>query len=143
MFYGSLNTRPAFMDPKSPILWSNFMNSSSLLSPIKLSKYASIISICHNKNPKIADMAKKILSDLNWKVKEKVLLKSMLSIWENFQATSLVWYLTTYLSGWYFTLNTHLKSIAALLFGRSSYFHLFCYSSCWNSTSMASLNCQP
>ena len=80
MLFKSLNKKPALTNQKSFIPGGSFIKIGSLLSPIKLSKHALIMSICSIKNPKSADMAKKILSDLRHTVGANVLLKSMLDI---------------------------------------------------------------
>ncbi len=56
------------------------MNIGSSLSPIRLSRYTPTMSICSTKNPKSADMARKILKDSRCTVGANVSLKSMLGI---------------------------------------------------------------
>ena len=77
MLLKSLNKRPALTDRKSFIPGGSFIKIGSSLSPIHLSKYAPTMSICSIKNPKSADMARKILSDLRRTVGANVSLKSM------------------------------------------------------------------
>lgn len=75
-----LNKKSSQANQKSFIFKSSFTKIDSLLSPIKLFKYAPIISICFIKNPKSANMAKKIFSDLQYIMRANVLLKSIPSI---------------------------------------------------------------
>ena len=77
MLFKSLNKKLALTDQKSFILGCSFIKISSLLSLIKLSKYAPTMSICSIKNSKSIDMAKNILSDLWYTVGTNILLKLM------------------------------------------------------------------
>lgn len=75
MIFEILNKKPALTDQKSFILSDSFIKISNLLSPIKLSKFASRMSIYSMKNPKNADIAKEILSNLYHTVRANILLK--------------------------------------------------------------------
>ena len=80
IFLKSLNKKPTLTNQKSFIPSVSFIKIGILLSSIKFFKYTLIMAICFIKNPKSADMAKKILSDLWRIVGTNVLLKSMLGI---------------------------------------------------------------
>ena len=84
MLLKNLNIKPALTDRKSFILDDSFIKMGSFLFPIKLSKYVPIMSICFIKNPKNADMVKKIFSNLRLTIGAIVLLKLMPDIWEYF-----------------------------------------------------------
>ena len=73
----SLNKKTALTDQKSFIPDGSFIKISSLFSSIKFFKYALTMSICFFNNPKSADMAKKILNNLQRTVRANVLLKSI------------------------------------------------------------------
>ena len=64
MFFKSLNKKLTLTNQKSFIFVDSFIKIGSLLSPINLSKYTLIISIYFIKNPKSADIPKKIFNNL-------------------------------------------------------------------------------
>ena len=84
ILFKSLNEKPTLTNWKFFILSYSFIKIGSLLSSIKLSKYALTMSICSIKNLKTIDIAKKILSNLHYTVGANILLKSMPSIWKYF-----------------------------------------------------------
>lgn len=117
ILYKNLYTSLALTNQRSLILGSNFMKIGSLLSPMKLFKKASTMSIRSTKNSKSVDMARKILRNLHLTVGAKVLLKSMSGIWKYLYTISLALYLATDSSRWYFTLNIYLEPIATCSLG--------------------------
>lgn len=80
MLCKSLYTRPDWTEQRFCIPGGSFIKIDNSLLPIRLSRYASMISICLTKSPSSVHMARKILKDLRLIVGAKALLKSMLGI---------------------------------------------------------------
>lgn len=80
MLFKNLNKNFVLTNQKIFIFGNNFMKIGNLLFPIKFFKYTLTIFIYLIKNPKSANIAKKIFSNLQYIVKPNVLLKSIFNI---------------------------------------------------------------